>query len=76
MRKKKATWCAFVKTDSGRYLLQVHDCSRWPWEGFALYDGHEFWPGGLGFNVWHTVDSNEVPETIKKEFQTVIEQYQ
>jgi hypothetical protein len=71
-----ATWHEFVRTNLGHYFLQVFDVRRWPRHGFALYDGEDFWPGGIGLaEKWETVEECEVPEEVRREMLWATRRY-
>jgi len=57
----------YVRTDDGRYLLQVYSDTVFPNCGFALSNEDEAREGGLGIaDSWTVVPDSEVPTKTKR----------
>jgi hypothetical protein len=65
----------FVRTDDGRYLVQVESETLFPRWGFALLDDELSYEGGFGVEAtWTVVDGDEVPPDIRRELELVVEE--
>jgi hypothetical protein len=63
----------YVRTDDGRYLVQVPDPeSRF---GFSLADEDQTWDGGFGIaRWWRVVPENRVPKRVKERLGWLLEE--
>lgn len=61
----------FVRTDSGRFLVQIPDESRW---GFSLADDDQTWPGGIGVATsWEAVSPDDVPAEDRERLEWLLD---
>jgi len=68
--------CRYVRTNDGRFLIQVEDTELFPRWGFALCDDELTWEGGFGAcQSWKLVPESEVPPAVRRELQYVIESF-
>jgi hypothetical protein len=68
---------SFVRTNDGRYLVQIEDAELFPRWGFALCDDELSWEGGFGAcRSWELVEPEEVPLAVRQELQYVIDDYE
>jgi hypothetical protein len=64
----------WVKTALGQYMVTIRSWSCYPRSGYALFDGKRMYPGGYGLSVsWEVVPPEEVPESVRKEFELACE---